>query len=341
MDTNVFPNVTFKGIVCVAAMGNTAAQTINYPAALPGVVAVGAHGPSGTLAGYSTTGPWITLVAPGGDGGAGWGGKADNSGQIFSTYPTYNVAMGPPVIPKPTYTNYSYMSGTSMASPHVAAAAAMLLQKKPYLSQAQVWAQLALFSTHTAPINVVTSQTGATTQIPDTAFDSQYGYGYLNANSLVQARQPALGKTTGIPHVFPVRPRNHITYTGTAIPITNAVATGLDNVDVIKGNRTNTFRVIVVDDRGELIPSAQVTARFTLLSWGGSPLGFPTTNMSDTVLLDNGTVAQDDLLNQDAVYGCQIFFPGSLSNCIYEVRYLTTASGMSANTSRVVNILVR
>ncbi|MCX6901440.1 MAG: S8 family serine peptidase [Verrucomicrobia bacterium] len=343
VDRTVVPNVTFKGVVCVAAMGNDGAQVVEYPAALPGVVAVGAHGPSGALAVFSTTGPWITLVAPGGDGGAGGGGNADNSGQIFSTYPTYNVSLGPPIIPKPTYTNYSYMSGTSMATPYVVAAAALLLQKKPYLSQAQVRAQLALFSTHTAPINAVTSATGVITTLPDTAFDSRFGYGYLNANSLVQGIQPTLGKTTGIPHAFPVSPRNEFTYPpGQTIPITYWFGpTGIEVVDVVRGNATNTFRVTVVDDRGERIPSAQVTARFTLLNGYGSPLGWPTTNVSDSVLLDNGTAAQDDLLNQDAVYGCKVFFPGSLSNCYYEVRYIVTASGMKANTNTVVNIIVQ
>jgi len=327
-----------KGVVCVAAMGNTANRALRYPAVLPGVVAVGAHGPSGSLAAFSTTGPHITLAAPGGDGGPGWGGKADNSGQVFSTYPSYTCGLGPPIIPKPTYTNYSYMSGTSMATPHVAAAAALLLQKKPYLSQAQVWAQLALFSTHTAAINTIANPNGSTTPIPDTAWDEQRGYGILNATSLLTAKQPAQGSTTGTPHVFPVRPRNNFTYTPGTIPITNTAATGLQVVDAVYNNASNTFRVIVVDDKGERIPAASVTARFTLLSWG---VPYPASNISDTILYDDGASAHDDLLNQDCVYGNKVYLQADYLGSRFQVQYIVTAPGMRANTSRVVNVLVQ
>lgn len=346
VDRTLIPNVQFKGSVCVCGMGNDGSVAINYPAVLPGVVAVGAHDSTGLKASYSTSGEWITLVAPGGDGGPGAGGLADNAGQVFSTYPTYNVATGPPILPvaHPQYTNYSYMSGSSMAAAHVSAAAALLLQKRPYLSQAQVWAQLAMYSTHVAPINVVTSRTGATTVIPDTARNTDYGYGLLNANSLILARQPAIGSSTTIPHVFPFSPRNHFTYIpGTAIPLTNGtyVLTGLQSIDVVRSSATNTFRVIVVDDHGERIPNAQVKAHFTLLGWNGSPLGYPTSNVVDTVMLDNGTATQDDLLPSDCVYGCKIPFPLSFQNCLYEVRYIVTAPGMRPNTNRVVNIQVQ
>jgi len=327
-----------KGVVCVASMGNTANRSIRYPAALPGVVAVGAHGPSGSRAAYSTTGPHITLAAPGGDGGPGWGGKADNSGQVFSTYPSYTCGLGPPIIPKPTYTNYSYMSGTSMAAPHVTAAAALLLQKKPYLSQAQVWAQLALFATHTASIQTIANANGSTTPIPDTAWDEQRGYGILNATSLLTASQPAQGSTTGTPHVFPVRPRNNFTYTPGTIPITNTAATGLQVVDAVYNNASNTFRVIVVDDKGERIPAASVTARFTLLSWG---VPYPASNISDTILYDDGASAHDDLLNQDCVYGNKVYLQADYLGSRFQVQYIVTAPGMRANTSRVVNVLVQ
>jgi subtilisin family serine protease len=329
-----------KGVVCVAAMGNTSTRAIRYPAAIAGTVAVGATGPAGSPATYSTTGPHITLAAPGGDGGV----IANNAGQIFSTYPSYSVGLGPPIIPKPTYTNYSYMSGTSMATPYVAAAAAMLLQKKPYLSQAQVWAQLALFSTHVSPLTTVTTQSGTSTPVPDTAWDESRGYGLLNATSLLTAKQPSQGSTTGIPHVFPYKPRNHFTYTPGPLPIT-PVANGMQAVDSVARNTLTNFSVVVVDDKGERIPGADVRARFTILSWPVPPTvpfpRYPASNISETILYDDGAAAHGDLLNQDCVYGNKVFIPSDYVGCTFQVQYIVTAPGMRANTNRVVNIQVQ
>ncbi len=356
-DTTVIPNTTFKGCVLVAAMGNTGTQTPLDPAEIPGVVAVGAQNPDGTPTFYSTSGPWITLIAPGGDGGAGGGGATNNSGQIFSTYPRYNVSMGPPLIPNPAFTNHSYMSGTSMAAPHVAAAAALLLQKKPYLSQAQVCAQLAMFSRHVAPIGTLTNANGSTVQVPDTAFDNNNGYGRLEASYLLAGKQPTgnPGIITGIPHVFPFSPRNEENYpaTGVTLPTTDRTqftATGLDTIDIVKGNASNFFRVTIVDDQGEHLRSAQVIAHFVLLYYpapspGVYPSGYPGETLNDIALSDLGTTG--DLLSNDCIYANGIFIPGDYSNCILQVQYkvqnavANNGTSLKPNTNRVVNVIVK
>jgi subtilisin family serine protease len=356
VDRTVSPNTTFKGCVCVAAMGNTGDGTVNEPAYIPGVVAVGASGPSGACTVYSCFGPHITLIAPGGDGGAAFGGATNNSGQIFSTYPRYLVSIGPPVIPKPTMTNHSYMSGTSMATPHVAAAAALLLQKKPYLSQAQVWAQLAMFTTHIAPISLFTNSLGATSQLPDSAFDFNNGYGRLEASLLVQGKQPALGATTGTSHVFPCKPRNQETYPANlGIPTTDSTQftpTSTPLIDPVFAGSNNTFRIIVVDDQGELLQSAQVTANFSILYYtpmqpGVYPSGYPGSNINSVVLFDDGVLAHNDLLAKDGVYGNQVFFDGTYSNCILQVQYsiksaiANNGAHLKDNTNRVVNFKIQ
>ena len=93
-----------KGVVVVAAAGNSG-KAVGYPAAYDGVVAVSASDSNDKIAWFSSRGPEVAIAAPGVgvtqqticDGGR-------NRCEIFGTF-----------------------NGTSMASPHVAGAAAMLV----------------------------------------------------------------------------------------------------------------------------------------------------------------------------------------------------------------------
>lgn len=117
-------------VTVVAAGGNDGNELAGgtnrraYPAAIPGVIAVaatgGSAGSSMLQAPYSTSGNYIALSAPG--------------TLIYSTVPTANT--GAPGSP------YLWMSGTSMATPYVSAAAALVLQERPDWSPAQIRAGL-------------------------------------------------------------------------------------------------------------------------------------------------------------------------------------------------------
>lgn len=54
-----------KGVIVVAAAGNSGSSRRTYPAAYPGVISVAATNESDRLYGWSNRGPWVTLAAPG------------------------------------------------------------------------------------------------------------------------------------------------------------------------------------------------------------------------------------------------------------------------------------
>lgn len=103
------------GVVVVAAAGNAGPgpDTLGYPARYPQTIAVGATTRDDAVAGFSSRGAELDLVAPG--------------DRITSTW---------------LNGSYQELSGTSMAAPHVAGLAALLLEREPWLSPAQVKARL-------------------------------------------------------------------------------------------------------------------------------------------------------------------------------------------------------
>jgi serine protease len=110
-------------VLVVAAAGNAARTRLAYPAALSGVLAVGAVTEHGCLADYSDSGPGIDLVAPGGGNDAVRPGDPNCRPQtpgrpiIQMTYTTSKRHFGLP-------TDYI---GTSMAAPHATATAALVI----------------------------------------------------------------------------------------------------------------------------------------------------------------------------------------------------------------------
>ncbi|WP_127533027.1 S8 family peptidase [Paenibacillus kobensis] len=96
-------------VVLVAASGNDNTERPGYPAAYPEVFAVGATDQHSKRAAFSNYGDYVDVAAPG--------------DAIASTYPG---------------NQYAALSGTSMASPHVAALAALIRSVNPELKNTEV-----------------------------------------------------------------------------------------------------------------------------------------------------------------------------------------------------------
>jgi len=130
-----------KGCVLVAAAGNENSSVL-FPAAYDCVIAVGAIDESNKKTNYSNFGEKLELVAPG------------NS--IPATYPD---------------DRYVYFTGTSAATPHVSAVAALLKSANPALSNAE--------------IRRILCETAE--DLGEAGRDPFYGFGLLNASAAISA----------------------------------------------------------------------------------------------------------------------------------------------------------
>ena len=141
--------VNAAGIVQVAAAGNNGGAVI-YPAAYDEVIAVSATDNTNTIASWSSRGPEIDLAAPG-----------------VSIYSAYKGQ------------KYQTLSGTSMAAPHVAGTAGLVLNTAigSYdLDGDGVW----------DPIEVQNKLQDTAVPLGSPGFDSLYGWGLVNAYNAVQ-----------------------------------------------------------------------------------------------------------------------------------------------------------
>lgn len=137
-------NLIARGVTVVVAAGNSSADACNYsPSRVPEAITVGATGSDDSRASYSNFGSCLDIFAPG--------------SEITSTWLGANST--------------AVLSGTSMASPHVAGVIARFLASNPTLTPAQVANSL----TGSSTLNLVTNPgTGSSNRlvylelVPDT-----------------------------------------------------------------------------------------------------------------------------------------------------------------------------
>lgn len=149
-----------KGAILVAAAGNTGLhqrpEQLHYPAAHANVIAVAStqviksdETVVESVSHFSTRGEFVDVAAPG--------------SAIYSTLPPFRSPSG-----------YGYMSGTSMATPHVAGLAALILSRNPLLT----------------PVEVRAAVESTVDDLEPTGRDIYYGWGRINAARALAAVQP-------------------------------------------------------------------------------------------------------------------------------------------------------
>ncbi len=160
-----------RGAVVVAASGNEADDGVAYPARAADVISVGATTIHRCLADYSNFGPGLDIVAPGGGGDAALG--SDPNCRPFEP-------AGPDIYQltfKGSVARFSLVSGyqgTSMATPHVSAAAALVIAS-------------GVAGANPSPIAVQRRLEATARDLGPKGADNYYGHGLLDAGAATRA----------------------------------------------------------------------------------------------------------------------------------------------------------
>ena len=151
-----------QDVLLVAAAGNTGSNYILCPAAMPGVLAVGSTTARDERALTSNFGLLLDIVAPG--------------ETIYSTYPAH-ISYRPQC-----YTQaYCELSGTSMASPHVAGLAALLWSFAPNLFLSDVRSLIQATADDLSPRSGDYCAALYPAYVGGSGWDPCYGHGRINA----------------------------------------------------------------------------------------------------------------------------------------------------------------
>jgi serine protease len=215
---NAINQARANGAVIVVAAGNSNQDaSLHSPANCAGVITVAATGRTGARASYSNYGAKIDVSAPGGNMSTG----AAN-GVLSTLNDGYST---------PGNDSYSYYQGTSMAAPHVAGVAALMLARNPGLKPDEV--EVLLKST-TRPLPVACSL--------------GCGKGIVNAAAAVNAVFVSASAASNVAEVEP-NESNASAQVLSSFPAkvsgTMATGTDLDNFKVSVGvGQTVTARLI-------------------------------------------------------------------------------------------------
>jgi len=160
-----------NNVTVIAACGNSNSNGCDFPAAFTNVISVGATQYDETKAPYSSFGSNLDLVAPGGNTGADQNGDDFADGVLQQTFESF---INPGNKANPTDFAYWFFQGTSMATPHVAGVAALLLALNSSLT----------------PDDIRNILTTTADDLGTPGRDNTFGHGLVNAFAAVDSISP-------------------------------------------------------------------------------------------------------------------------------------------------------
>jgi cell wall-associated protease len=214
-------------VTVVAASGNDGMEELSYPASSAYAISVGASNRLDIVSDYSNYGKGLDITAPGSD--------------IPSLVPDGNV---------------TYLSGTSMATPHVAAVAGLLLSQNPGLKPKDVEKRLTdtakdiKFDEKDAPVYEDDEESPA--EPPAPGYDYVSGWGRLNAYSAVSAQQLQAQVNTFVSTQKIVTGKAQ---SGSTVKVMN----GSKTLGTAKADAKNTFSVTIPAQKADTVLQVIVT----------------------------------------------------------------------------------
>jgi subtilisin family serine protease len=272
-----FDNAEAEGVVIVAAACNNGnrpgkGDNVCYPALYDSVIAVAATDSNDKRASFSSTGDQVELAAPG--------------VSVFSTWNDDTSYLDPqpvchtePGAVGDTQACYKYGSGTSMASPHVAGTAALILAAHPNWNNQQVRAQLQATADDLGAIG----------------WDPLYGYGLVDAAEAAKGDAPPANEAPAVSITSPFNGETFdsgatITFEGTASDAEDGVLTddliwrtetdaeigAGGGFSAVLSDGTHTITASVTDSGGQ---TGSASVKITV----GTPPAEPTTVSVDSI----------------------------------------------------------
>lgn len=226
------------GVVIFAASGNENSSAPSYPAAYTGVISVAAVDANGNRAPYSNFGSTVDIAAPGGDTSV----DQDGNGYADGVLSTLIDDAGGGHVPI-----FAFYQGTSMACPHAAGVASLMLAVNPALT----------------PDQIETILKNTATDLGTPGRDNLYGNGLIHAERALLAAQGAAGSLTPVMALAPQTIAFGTSLSTVSVAVTNTGG-GILDVDTISITTSDNGTWLAATPIAVAVPTTTDTSSITV-----------------------------------------------------------------------------